>query len=261
MSRAQEGHLRDDVILEPARSAVLGKRSRLEEELETRQVRIVRAPKGLSRSKDNKTSWASNVKAVAWTVEWLRDGKERLVSQSVETKSVEELYQQAQSGARKRRRRASEATDHGYKLTANGVGDDATVREPGLSLPTDSDPPFFYLYRPDTSARYRCLIPLTPTDFLKDILDARTLLEFPTIYVKHEPPDQLQLPFILEEQYLAQHGDTIPVQLGKPVEDGEILEDTDVEAVAGKTDVRQIQELLAGGVKEAEQVALADGLN
>ncbi|KAI1615715.1 hypothetical protein EDD36DRAFT_486035, partial [Exophiala viscosa] len=71
----------------------------------------------------------------------------------------------------------------------------------------------FYLLRPMTTAKLKCLIPISQTSTLKDLLQGRTMLEFPTIYVRQEPPEALAEPFITEEKYDDHYGKEIPISL------------------------------------------------
>ncbi|KAL6251837.1 hypothetical protein RBB50_002047 [Rhinocladiella similis] len=70
----------------------------------------------------------------------------------------------------------------------------------------------FYLLRPNT-AKYKCLIPIAQASTLKDVLRDRTLLEFPTFYVREEPPESLPEPFISEEKYIQLYGSDFPISL------------------------------------------------
>lgn len=70
----------------------------------------------------------------------------------------------------------------------------------------------FYLLRPNT-AKYKCLIPIAQVSTLKDVLSGKTLLEFPTFYVREEPPDSLPEPFISEEKYTQLYGSEVPISL------------------------------------------------
>jgi ribosomal protein L44E len=64
-----------------------------------------------------------------------------------------------------------------------------------------------YLYRPHTPSTFpKVLIPLDATQPLDTLLRGRVLLEFPTIYVLDEAPDDLPEKFMLEKQYLAAIG-------------------------------------------------------
>ena len=55
----------------------------------------------------------------------------------------------------------------------------------------------FYLHRPDLPGRQRSLTHIEPETTIGDALRGRLVIEFPTIYVLHETPDQLPEPFSL----------------------------------------------------------------
>lgn len=60
----------------------------------------------------------------------------------------------------------------------------------------------FYLHLPSTPTSARVLIPLPPYSTLSTSLSHRLVLEFPTIYALHNPPDELPEGFMVEEEYL-----------------------------------------------------------
>ncbi|KAF2706804.1 hypothetical protein K504DRAFT_470825 [Pleomassaria siparia CBS 279.74] len=53
-------------------------------------VNVIRAPKGLSRQKENQ-SYLTNRKNITWTVEWIREDKTRILTQCLSTESVFKL--------------------------------------------------------------------------------------------------------------------------------------------------------------------------
>jgi hypothetical protein len=55
------------------------------------------------------------------------------------------------------------------------------------------------------------VIPINPDATIADIVKERLLLEFPTIFILHNPPEMLSKPFIREEDYAKQYGDQAPV--------------------------------------------------
>lgn len=71
----------------------------------------------------------------------------------------------------------------------------------------------FYLLRPNTISKLKCLIPISPASTLADVLRDKTILEFPTFYVRQETPDALPEPFVTEEKYNELYGSAIPIQL------------------------------------------------
>lgn len=71
----------------------------------------------------------------------------------------------------------------------------------------------FYLLRPNTPSGVKCLIPLSPFSAIHDVLQDRTILEFPTFHVRDESPEQLSKPYITEEKYNEVYGSELPVEL------------------------------------------------
>jgi hypothetical protein len=62
----------------------------------------------------------------------------------------------------------------------------------------------FYLHRPHTpSSQPTVLIPLSPSETLTSALQGKIVLEFPTIYVLTEAPDELPRAYVTEETYLS----------------------------------------------------------
>lgn len=103
-----------------------------------------------------------------------------------------------------------------------------------------------YLHNPQTSSKFRCLVPLSPDQTLGAALEGQTVLEFPTLYVKNESPDQLEEPFISQHAYEKRHGDDIPVNLTAPLEDGEIDEPSgSSSAAAAEIAPEKVLEVLA----------------
>ncbi|KAK6428968.1 hypothetical protein LTR95_014883, partial [Oleoguttula sp. CCFEE 5521] len=60
---------------------------------------------------------------------------------------------------------------------------------------------YFYLFKPSTSVKSRVLIPIKPDETLTKILEHRTVLEFPSIYVLPEGPESLADDYMLEKDY------------------------------------------------------------
>lgn len=74
----------------------------------------------------------------------------------------------------------------------------------------------FYLLRPSTVSKLKCLIPVLPTSTLVDVLHNQTVLEFPTFYVREEAPEDLPEPFITDEKYNELYGMEIPIDINLP---------------------------------------------
>lgn len=276
LSRAETTNSDRGIDLVPARFARhADHRPRLEVVIENRGVKVVRAPKGLSRNKNNKTSWASNVKAVMWTVEWLLEDNKIVMGQALESKDLKELYMLATGRIGRRGKKRSTQTD-GETHAKRGKSEAATnAQDTPVSVVAERleavdsmhdtkitsdysivadhelDGQFFYLHKPDTSSKFKCLIPVAIDQSLRQTLEGQVVFEYPTFYIKRVPPDKLEAPFISEAKYLQQYGQSIPVQLGGPVEAGEIFDDDIARAKLPAFDERKVVEILKQDLQEA----------
>lgn len=178
-------------------------------------VKVIRAPEGLSRRKLNK----SDVKGsgLMWTVEWLWDGEKRVMNVT-ETKRIGQTFVGCfgKRAGRKRKRHdegriGEEKDDHDpSEQQAKNENSPGSQKEETTQSPLEGL--LFYLHRPQTSSKLKCLVPVEPTSTWKEVLKGRTVLEFPTIHVREEAPDHLPAPFILERDYLEQHGEDVVVK-------------------------------------------------
>ncbi|KAF2447829.1 hypothetical protein P171DRAFT_429430 [Karstenula rhodostoma CBS 690.94] len=69
-------------------------------------VTVIRAPKGLSRQKDNKTHRSKKQKHIVWTVEWIYEESDRVLTQSSSADTI--LQAQPFKEKNKKRKRATE---------------------------------------------------------------------------------------------------------------------------------------------------------
>ncbi|KAF1817060.1 hypothetical protein P152DRAFT_510367 [Eremomyces bilateralis CBS 781.70] len=60
----------------------------------------------------------------------------------------------------------------------------------------------FYLLMPQTPGKHTVLVPLSAQTILSEALRGRVIMEFPTIYVLPQLPEELPEPFALESKYL-----------------------------------------------------------
>ena len=68
--------------------------------------------------------------------------------------------------------------------------------------PPSTAHPHFYLHKVHTTSSSRVLRPINSSDVLTSVLRDQVVLEFPTIHVLNEPPDQLPTAFTTETEYL-----------------------------------------------------------
>jgi hypothetical protein len=98
---------------------------------------------------------------------------------------------------------------HSSNMTAGGPTPSDPITNNDADLFADQQ---LYLLRPNTPSKLKVLKAIRRSDKLVDILRGRVVMEFPTLYVKTEPPDELAAPFMAEEVYLRDHGeDVVPL--------------------------------------------------
>lgn len=212
-----------------------------------------------------------------WTVEWVNEKSERSLGQALETLSVEQAYSYGigkKTNSRKRRRqdnhhsssktrsdsaqgevgqqdndinqslndpRSPEASE---EQRAQSTGLAAAGLSQNCEMNVELRAKHFYLYRPNTTADLKCLIPIEPGTSIRDVLSGKTVLEFPTIYVRPESPEHLPTPFISEEEYLQRYDGEIPI--GLVIEAKDAAEDNlPVEIVPGPVNHEKVIEVLA----------------
>lgn len=272
MSKADELVSDKGITLAPSGTKRHDFKRKLDVELQERQITVIKAPQGLSRSKQNKTHWAGQQNGVMWTTEWLCYNGVNRSTNALESKTVREVFvstfgRKLAQGKRKRsdagNKPLNSETDmvptdlvssvqHHVKRddsistlrpivdqapplpeTSNAIDSNNTPNEnqpsetpvepspekpkPTPSRPTESlilDPGlYFYLHNPQTPAKYKCLIPISADMPLREVLHGRTILEFPSFYVRTESPDTLPAPFIAHEKYNETHSADLPIDI------------------------------------------------
>ena len=237
-------------------------RPKVEVEIEQRGVQVIKAPKVFSRAKQNKTHWVGPQKSIMWTIEWVCSDAEKVVGSALESRTLGEAYINIVGKKKiKRKRRLSQhdqtraepppkvAKQESHSSTKEEQVQHQHQHDAQTSSSGDEQllaGMHFYLHDPRTPSKFRCLIPLPPGQTVRAALEGQTVLEFPTIYIKSESPDQLKEPFIAQEEYQKRHGDDIPVNLTVPLEDGQIDEPSEPSlAAAGEIVPEKVLEVLA----------------
>ncbi|EFE34550.1 HIT finger domain protein, putative [Trichophyton benhamiae CBS 112371] len=230
----------------------------LQRGMENSGVRIVKAPKGMTRNKLNTSHWHRNrlndekiaeppAKKRKVSIEKIvRDGAIDPVEASTVTSctlegsvSVEENDDPVPDDVS-----SSKTLSPGPALPSANESEAPLTPLPVALTPTsppapEDNPPtnddgssttlHIYLHRPQTCAKVPVLIPVTDQSMaLGAVLRDRTVLEFPTFYVLEHSPDQISgEKYLLEEQYVTQYKDDIdPDGSG---EEGEIDEEEESE--------------------------------
>ena len=203
-------------------------------------VKVIRAPKGMSRAKENKTHRSkSGNKNIIWTVEWIGEDKNRTLTQCSAVEPIYRIHPLFESPSlRKKRKREAEAllnTNPESNQVTQTVDESQSVARPLSPQPSDSPAPNehdtpvikaeavrseptqpeiaadkgykFYILRPRTSSSRRVLIPLTASDTLGDALRGCTVEEFPTIYYFPSTISELPQEFMLDDDYRKEEGE------------------------------------------------------
>ncbi|KAG0161255.1 hypothetical protein PDIDSM_8789 [Penicillium digitatum] len=223
---------------------------------ETARVKVLRAPKGMSRNKQNGSRLHPKHKRLAWTIEWITaDGVKTIRDSVIDTCSIAEAYNRCrprpkdQEAAIEPVREEKKEDLDPLNITTAASGDPVTtvVEEADTKpLPSPTKDPakdltiaphrglYFYLHRPRSTTKKPVLTPLLQTSTLSTVLRNRTVLEFPTIYALPESAETLfadkeNSKFILEEDYLRTAG---------PDEIGQSLTTRDNDDAAGNDALR-----------------------
>ncbi|KAK5224516.1 hypothetical protein LTR99_004781 [Exophiala xenobiotica] len=241
-------------------------------EVEQRGIRLIKAPKGLSRSKENTSRWDGRQhKCIMWTTEWMFHDGTKKIHNVRESRTVAQAFLDVfgrRALGRKRKWSSAETTTAPALLPdtvtiqpssvegeepmqdvpvaeEEAVDDLPAAEEDGATQKTAEDDTVavqeaimadnasdktqrkpqgedvskvlqdlhFYLLRPNTTAKLKCLVPISQASTLKEVVSNKTLLEFPTFYVRREPPEALSEPFVTEEKYEQLYGSEIPINL------------------------------------------------
>ncbi|BCR99496.1 uncharacterized protein AKAW2_41179S [Aspergillus luchuensis] len=240
---------------------------------EERGVRVVRAPKGMSRNKGNGSRWLGRNQCLVWTVEWiLSDGEKRMrncsemapVADSFDR--VVPLSQEEGGDEQDQKQTGDEKPGETPESKTEQQPQDATTTAPEPALTTQSTQPtdtptaqpeaseatptsdvlpltphrglYFYLHRPRTATKQPVLVPLSPKTTIAAALRGHTVLEFPTIYVLPDSPDTIRAQegseYILEDEYLRTHQ--------SPEESSEDTGDADDTLPPGAIDLQGVDE-------------------
>lgn len=192
------------------------------------EVQVIRAPRGMTRNKQNNSRWHPKQKCLIWAVEWIGPDGERKIRTCLESCHVAEAYdrfyplpkqeRKKEQGQEQEQEQEQEQTQQ--KSEAPTEQEQQPQPEPATQpQPTEqqSEPTpaiashrdvYFYLHRPRTPTKQAVLIPLAPAMTLTSALRGRTVLEFPTIYILPDSPDTIRAEdtenarFLLEDEYL-----------------------------------------------------------
>ncbi|KAF4154373.1 hypothetical protein CNMCM8927_009364 [Aspergillus lentulus] len=191
-------------------------------------VRVIRAPRGMSRNKANASKWNPKHKCLSWTVEWITADGKKVTRNCLESCTLAEAYDRIYPQPKEKTGEVVQKPKEDEQ-TLESTGDRQQEPEPASSeQPTQSEtvePPStaptgqsatestpdrpsgsskskneiiphrgvsFYLHRPRTATKEPVLIPLSPSMTFTAALRDRAVLEFPTIYALPQPPEALR---------------------------------------------------------------------
>ncbi|KAI9728213.1 MAG: hypothetical protein M1828_004674 [Chrysothrix sp. TS-e1954] len=180
-----------------------------------------RAPKGMSRERQNKTKWDYKRKSLRWSVEWVMPDMSKNIGSLLATQPLSRFFalrEQHYRPAKRQKLDSPTEQPYGSQEDASTLGThpedmpSAKQLEDTNGQPQKANAPnkikeeklHFYLHKPYTSSSSRVLIPLSPTATLSTCLRGRDILEFPTIYALAQPPSALPSGHILEKDYFKQ---------------------------------------------------------
>jgi len=239
-------------LAEERRKRVKGE-ARRDAEIEQRAAIVLRAPPGMSRALQNKSKWDNRHKCLLWTVEWVLEDGLKVLGNCQETRTISEAFANAvgkrrmngqQSFANKPTRSAQDTDSQSVSDMRNPSASNTAT----LSETNSSAEHHFYLHRPNLPSDIKCLVPLQPEALIKEAIQDRVLIEFPTIFVLGASKDRLQKPFVTEEDYLHEHGKMPPVIASDAPNGGLVLNDKNQDFVVRRTlperDEKLIEEVL-----------------
>ncbi|MCJ1391361.1 hypothetical protein MMC18_004224 [Xylographa bjoerkii] len=201
----------------------------LRQALDKSGVIIERAPVGMKRSLQNKTSWNKSQRCIAWTVEWITNNDTADLGTCLETQTLSQAYAKHIREPPPAKKRKLSKKKSGNSNAASVPKADSTDPAPlklhsaigssppnpshasSLDLKTAAQSPLsigqpsvfqhafnapsqsFYLHipNPKTPSSKPTLLPLSPSKPLSELLRSRLVREFPTVYVLDNPPKNL----------------------------------------------------------------------
>ncbi|KAL2002854.1 hypothetical protein VTN02DRAFT_5751 [Thermoascus thermophilus] len=221
-------------------------------------VTVVRAPRGMTRNRQNASRWHPKHKCLSWTVEWIAPDGQKTLANCLETSTLAEAYDRVYPLPKEEKQKqldsaaaaAAAAADETDPVpdpptTSTASADEKQDQQDQPAAPEEEITPhrtvYFYLHRPRTTTKQPVLVPLPPSTKLTSALRGRTVLEFPTVYaLPRSPGEILSAPdstFLLEEVYLRSH--PAPME-GDDGDDD--LEDDDGDGDADEGDVATVDE-------------------
>jgi hypothetical protein len=239
-------------LSEERRKRVKGE-ARRDAEIEQRAAIVLRAPTGMSRALQNKSKWDNRHKCLLWTVEWVLEDGLKVLGNCQETRTITEAFANAVGKRRMKGQQGfantpTRSTKDTYSQSVSDIRDHSASNSAPPSETNSCAEHHFYLHRPNLPSDIKCLVPLQPEALIKDAIQDRVLIEFPTIFALGASKDGLQKPFVTEEDYLHEHGKRLPVIASDAPNAGLVLNDNGQDFVVQRTlperDEKMIEEVL-----------------
>ncbi|PBP18808.1 hypothetical protein BUE80_DR010490 [Diplocarpon rosae] len=171
----------------------------IERVLKEERIRIIKAPKGMRRNKENATNWHRKHKHINWQVEWIRERGQRTLYRALGSRPIGDFYN-AMCEEERRLRMSDEERRAERKELRKGRegGKEPVVKKARIDQDTGHLTTTPLLQSPETGAWN--LPPSCPTLDGHSNIQART--QFPTIYVLPCSAESLPKGFMLESEFL-----------------------------------------------------------
>ncbi|KAI9721980.1 MAG: hypothetical protein M1812_001938 [Candelaria pacifica] len=134
----RDAEARGIVVGKPERPRPFSEKGKIprQEAIDRTRVIVDRAPKGMTREKDNKTRWIAKQKCLSWTVEWIHHDGSRELTDCLDTFGLSGRYATLLSMKQPREKHPPKRKlkrKHDPGLTVNGIAD-PTIKS-GTTLP------------------------------------------------------------------------------------------------------------------------------
>lgn len=224
--------------------------ARRDVETQQRTSIVLKAPPGMSRALQNKSKWDNRHKCLLWTVEWILEDGSKVYGNCQETRTITEAF--ANAVGKRMMRSQQKGVSKTWVSTQSLESESATENQNNSTLHSTSHPVstsntenHFYLHRPNLPSDVKAVIPLQPDAVIKDAICDRVLIEFPTIFVLRVSQENLQNPFITEEEYLKQNGSGSPTTMSEALQQRSTANENDQDLTGFESTLKLDGEKLA----------------
>ncbi|KAF4630493.1 hypothetical protein G7Y89_g7646 [Cudoniella acicularis] len=223
--RQKNGYRKGQKNHDPQKNQAPGEQC-INQVLKAMKTTVHRAPKGMKRNVENKTSWSRHQKSIHWTVEYIQgEASEKVMGRAMGTRPIGDSYYEFCERKAVEIREQVKRAKLDEEVRIRDITTISRLQNPETSawnveVIFSSQPTWnsqndqekqqvykdhFYLLRPNTPSSFsKVLVPIDPSKILNDILRKRTVLEFPTIYVFEQ--EAFPKNFMLEKDFLQKTG-------------------------------------------------------